>query len=351
MWARPSSPGPFGTRLRGSSMKNVVVGGGLVGCAVALELARRGEDVLCLERAVPGAEASSAAGGILSPRVEAHGDLAARTLGIASLDMYEAWVDSLAADVGFRRCGVLVLKSESPDEDAAPVAGSAIAAIAPGLVARSAWWLPDEGMLDTRRLVGAVRDAASRAGVEFRSGRTVVTVDADGVGLEDGERFQGRVAVCAGAWTASVGGLDGLPVRPVRGQLVALADTSVTNAVVFGPNGYLVPREDELVVGATMEEVGFARGVTAGGVRQVLDHAFQLAPGLAGTELLRAWSSFRPGSPDGNPLVGRVRGAWLASGHFRNGILLAPLTARRLVAAMLDGDPLPSTWSPERFGG
>lgn len=331
-------------------MKNVVIGGGLVGCAVALELARRGEVVFCLERAVPGAEASSAAGGILSPRVEAHGDRAARALGIASLGMYERWVDSLAAEVGFRRCGVLVHKSESPDEDAVLIAGAALSAIAPGLTARQAWWLPEEGMLDTRLLVGAVRDAASLAGVEFRSGRTVVAVDAEGVGLDDGERVEGRVVVCAGAWTASVVGLEGLPVRPVRGQLAALADTSVTSAVVFGPAGYMVPRADELVVGATMEDVGFARGVTAAGVRHVLDHAIELAPALAGAELLRTWSSFRPGSPDGHPLVGRVRGAWVASGHFRNGILLAPLTAMRLVGAMLDGDALPSAWSPDRFG-
>lgn len=332
-------------------MNAVIVGGGLVGCAVALELARRGVGVVCLERAVPGAEASSAAGGILAPRVEAHGDPVARAMGLESLAMYEGWLDSLGNEVGFRRSGLLVVRPECPDAEAVVVSGSVLARIAPGLVAREAWWLADESLLDTRRLVGAVRHAAAEAGVSFRSGVAVMGVRPDSVDLAGGERVDGTVIVCAGAWTAAVPELSALPVRPVRGQLAALADTSTTSAVVFGPAGYLVPRHDELVVGATMEEVGFARGVSAGGVRHVLDHAIGLAPKLAGVELLRSWSSFRPGSPDGQPLVGQHRGVWVASGHFRNGILLAPLTAKRLVDAMLRGAALPPTWNPDRFAG
>lgn len=332
-------------------MNAVIVGGGLVGCAVALELARRDVGVVCLERAVPGAEASSAAGGILAPRVEAHGDPAARAMGLASLAMYERWLDSLGKDVGFRRSGVLAVRPESPDADAVRIHGAALSRIAPGLAAQEAWWLPDEALLDTRLLVGAVRDAAAAAGVNFRSGASVTGVEPLLVRLAGGECVEGVSVVCAGAWTAAVSGLGALPVRPVRGQLAALADTETTTAVVFGPAGYLVPRRDELVVGATMEEVAFTRGVTAGGVRHVLDHALGLAPRLAGAELLRSWSSFRPGSPDGQPLVGLHRGMWVASGHFRNGILLAPLTAKRLADAMLQGAALPPTWNPDRFAG
>ncbi|MSQ00610.1 MAG: FAD-dependent oxidoreductase [Myxococcales bacterium] len=329
-------------------MAVVVVGGGLVGLAVALELARRDVAVTCLERAVPGAEASSAAAGILAPRVEAHGDAAVRALGVRSLAMYEAWLDSLGTSVGFRRSGALVVGDVAPDEEAVSVQGTQLARLAPGLAARRAWWLADEALVDTRRLVGAVREAANAAGVCFRAA-TVHGVGRGGLWLVDGEHIPGEVVVCAGAWSALVGGLEEMPIRPVRGQLVALGDLEVTSAVVFGAGGYLVPRHDELVAGSTVEDVGFARGVTAAGVRDILDHAIGLVPSLGTAPLLRTWSNFRPGSPDGRPMVGARAGVWLASGHYRNGVLLAPLTAQLLVNAMLSGDPLPAAWAPDRF--
>lgn len=331
-------------------MRAVIVGGGLVGCAVALELARRGVAATVLERAVPGAEASSAAAGILAPRVEAHGDAAARALGLESLGLYEAWVASLGADVGLVRSGVVVVSGASPDRDAVSLEGSALDRLVPGLAVPQAWYLCDEGRLDTRRLVGAVHAAAADAGVSFRAGVEVVALGAGQVELAGGERIEGTVVVCAGAWTPRVAGMGALPVRPVRGQLVALGGAPAFSPVVFGPGGYVVPRADELVVGSTMEEVGFTRGVTAAGMQEVLRSAVALLPELGGREVLRHWSSFRPGSPDGQPLVGRTASGWVASGHFRNGILLAPLTARRLVSAMLDDTALPPAWAPERFG-
>jgi glycine oxidase len=298
---------------------------------------------------VPGAEASSAAAGILAPRVEAHGDEAARGLGLESLAMYEDWLASLGDDAGFVRSGVLVVDEAQPDADARPVRGAALAALAPGLHAPAGWWFPDEARLDTRRLIPAVHAAAVRAGVRFRTGAEVEALLDDGVALVGGERIGGEVVVCAGAWTARVAGLAAVPVRPVRGQLVALGGPPPWSPVVFGAGGYLVPRADELVVGSTVEEVGFARGVTAAGMLAILGRAVALAPGLAERPVTRQWSSFRPGSPDGRPLVGRTARAWVASGHYRNGLLLAPLTARRLVAALLDGTPLPPAWSPARF--
>ncbi len=331
-------------------MRSVIVGAGLVGSAVALELARRGEEVTVLERAVPGAEASSAAAGILAPRVEAHGDTLVRDLGVESLGLYEDWVSGLGADVGFVRCGAVVATDSAPDPDARPLRGAALEAVVPGLSVAEAWWLPDEARLDTRRLVGAVHAAAARAGATFRTGAQVVALEEGAVRLSTGERLRGRVVVCAGAWTPKVAGLGELPVRPVRGQLVALGGRPAFNPVVFGAGGYLVPRADELVVGSTMEEVGFLRGVTAGGMIAVLSQAVSLLPAVGALPVLRQWSSFRPGSPDGQPLVGRTAQGWVASGHFRNGVLLAPLTARLLVAAMLDDAPLPPSWRPERFG-
>jgi glycine oxidase len=330
-------------------MRVIVVGGGLVGSAVALELARRGVEVTVLERAVPGAEASSAAAGILAPRVEAHGDVAARALGLESLALYEPWVASLGGDVGLVRSGVVVAAEASPDVDAVRVEGAALERLVPGLAVPAAWYLPDEARLDTRALVAAVQAAAVRAGVAYRTGTEVLDLDRGHVNLANGERLEGTVVVCAGAWTRQVSGLADLPVRPVRGQLVALEGRPAFSPVVFGPRGYLVPRSDELVVGSTMEEVGFTRGVTAGGMVAVLGGAMALMPALGDLRVLRQWSSFRPGSPDGQPLVGLTPRGWVASGHFRNGILLAPLTARRLAAAMLEGAALPATWSPGRF--
>jgi glycine oxidase len=330
-------------------MSCVIVGGGLVGSAVALELARRGVSATVLERSVPGAEASSAAAGILAPRVEAHGDASARALGLESLGLYPAWVAGLGVDVGFHRSGVLVVSERSPDPDAVRLEGAALQQHLPGVNADLGWWLEDEARLDTRRLVEAVHAAAVAAGVTFRSGAEVGALEDGRVVLSGGDSLPGTVVVCAGAWTPLVAGLESLPIRPVRGQLVALAGAPDFSSVVFGSGGYLVPRSDELVVGSTMEEVGFTRGGTAGGMLAVLGHALALLPALAERQVLRQWSSFRPGSPDGQPLVGRVGSTWVASGHFRNGILLAPLTARLLVDAILHDAPLPASWAPDRF--
>jgi glycine oxidase len=334
----------------------VVVGGGLLGCAVALEIARRGAPVEVLERAIVGAEASTAAAGILAPRMEAHGREPARAIGVESLALYPAWVGSLGVDVGFVRTGLLrvVRAGEAlapPDADATWLDADAARRIEPGLSADilGAWSLPEEATLDPRRLVPAVHHAAEAAGARFRLGAEVAAVDAEGVTLTDGSRVAGRVVVCAGAWTSRVPGLAPLPVRPVRGQLVALSGEPIRH-VLFGAGGYLVPRADgRVIAGATVEEVGYARGVTAGGVRAVLDTAVALVPDLRAAAFDAAWSGFRPGTPDDLPVLGNVAGVWVASGHYRNGVLLAPLTARWMASALLDGAELPAAFRPDRF--
>ncbi len=334
----------------------VVVGGGLLGCAVALEVARRGLAVEVLERAIVGAEASSAAAGILAPRLEAHGREPLRSIGVESLAMYPEWVASLGADVGFARTGLLKIvragdPTDSPDVEAVWLDADAARHAEPGLAndVLGAWLLPDEATLDPRRLLPAVQAAAQAAGVRFRTGEEVASVDADGVTLVSGARVDGRVVVCAGAWTAKVPGLRPLPVRPVRGQLVALSGEPVRH-VMFGAGGYLVPRADgRVIAGSTVEEVGFSRGVTAGGVRAVLGTAIALVPDLASASFDGAWSGFRPGTPDDLPVIGEVDGVWVASGHYRNGILLAPLTAKWMADAVVDGTRLPPVFAPGRF--
>lgn len=326
---------------------NVVVGGGLLGCAVALELARRGCPVVVLEKAIVGAEASSAAGGILAPRIEAHGREPLRTLACESLGMYPAWVESLGCEVGFRRSGALVVAADRPDVDAIWLDDART--VEPALRPAGAWWLPEEAVVNPRLLVPAVRAAAEAAGACFRVGAEVAHVDENGVTLTTGEVLAGRVVVCAGAWTSRVPGLGSLPIAPVRGQMVAIEGVALRR-VVFGSGGYVVPRSERLVVaGTTVERVGFERGVTVAGLRQVLDAATALVPGLATGMFQSAWSGFRPGTPDDLPILGEVDGVWVASGHYRNGILLAPLTARVIARGLCDGERPPAELSPARF--
>ena len=334
----------------------MIVGGGLLGCAVALECARRGAQVEVLERSVIGAEASSAAAGILAPRLEAHGREPFRSIGVESLAMYPSWVESLGAEVGLVRTGLLRVvrpgdSDAAPDVDAQWLDAGAARELEPGLAAdiRGAWHLPEEATLDPRRLVQAVHAAAIAAKVKFHAGYIVESVAADGVEVR-GARLHGRVVVCAGAWTAKVPGLSGLPIRPVRGQLVELAGAPIRH-VLFGAGGYLVPRRDgRVIAGTTVEEVGFERGVTVSGLRNVLATATGMVPGLADASFGGAWSGFRPGTPDELPILGDCDGIFVASGHYRNGILLAPLTARWAADALVGGAALPEAYSPARFG-
>ncbi|MEN9787934.1 MAG: hypothetical protein RLZZ299_3198 [Pseudomonadota bacterium] len=341
--------GRYGRRMDGV----VVVGGGLLGCAVAHALAPARKVVL-LERAVLGAEASSAAAGILAPRVEAHGAEPMRAIGIESLEAWEGWLRGLGvapAIVGYARCGVLVRAAEDapPDVDARWVPDAA--AMEPALRSGGAWSLPEEAVVDPRRVMPVLRAAVRDAGVVVRTGDPVVEVRPGAVRLASGETVRGEVVVCAGAWTARVPGVPSVPVRPVRGQLVALEGVPVSR-VVFGPGGYVVPRlaqPGRVIAGATVEEAGFVREVTAAGLASVLATAQQLAPALAEARVVEHWAGLRPGTPDAMPVLGCVDGVWVASGHYRNGVLLAPWTAATMAAAVRDGAPLPAAWAPGRF--
>ncbi len=330
----------------------VVVGGGLTGLAVGHALAAAGTRVTVLERAVPGAEASSAAAGILAPRVEAHGREPLRTHLIEGLDAWEGWLDSLgvaAESVGFARCGALVTREAKPDVDA--VWRDDAQALEPILGAPGAWWLPEEGVVDPRAVLPALREAAEAAGVRFVTGIPVARVEPDAAVLTDGTVLRGEVIVCAGAWTGRVEGVATTPVRPVRGQIVALEGVPLRR-VVFGTGGYVVPRPatpTRVLAGATVEEAGFEKAVTAGGLHQVLGTALRIAPSLAAARVVESWAGLRPGTPDELPVLGRVDGTWVAAGHYRNGILLAPWTARVMRGAILDGAPLPEAFSPARF--
>jgi glycine oxidase len=353
-----------------------VVGAGIQGSSVALRLAQAGRKVAVLERAIPGAEASSAAAGILSPGAEAVEPGPFHALCRASLDRYPAFareVEELSGvAVGYRALGtlevalddehakVLAARAERMQRQRLPVDvldEGAVRSLEPGISprARGALFFPDEASLDPRLLARAVYVAAARAGATFVTGQVkrIVTEGGHvaGVDHDRGRIDADQVVLAAGSWSLLVEG-HGLPpgsVRPVRGQ-IAILDTRppLLSRVVFSGHGYVVPRADgHILCGSTMEEVGFEKAVTAGGLRHVLDVAIGIAPALEHAPVVETWSNFRPASPDGEPILGAgpVPGLFYATGHTRNGILLAPITADAIAAAIL-GRPAPVDLAP-----
>ncbi len=354
----------------------VVVGAGVQGSSVALRLAQAGRKVVVLERAIPGAEASSAAGGILSPGVEALEPGPFYFLCRASLERYPAFVREVEAlsgmSVGLRGGGtlevaldddhakVLAARAEKLVRHGLPVEvldDAAVHRLEPAVSkeARGALHFPDEASLDPRLLGRAVYVAAARAGATFVTGqvRRIVSEGGRAVGVDhEAGRIDAEVVVlAAGSWSMQVEG-HGLPpgsVRPVRGQMAVL-DTRppLLSRVVFSGHGYVVPRSDGRVLcGSTMEEVGFEKAVTAGGLRHVLEVGIGIAPALERAPVVETWSNFRPASPDGEPILGpgTVPGLLYATGHSRNGILLTPITADAIAAVAL-GRPPPVDLAP-----
>jgi glycine oxidase len=361
----------------------VVVGAGIQGCGVALRLAQAGRSVVVLERSVPGAEASSAAGGILSPGVEAVEPGPFHALCRASLELYPSFVEELqrlsGLWVGHRAGGtlevafddrvaqVLAARAAKLERAGLPVEvldGDTARRLEPGLgtESRGALYFPDEASVDPRPLARALHIAAAGAGARF------VTGQVRGIAVEGGrvagvEHESGRIpspvaVIAAGAWTMQVRGNELPPgaVRPVRGQ-IAVLDTRppLLRRVIFSEKGYLVPRPDgRILAGSTMEEAGFEKAVTAGGLLHLMELALEIAPGLSAAPVVETWSNFRPATPDGLPILGpgRTPGLHYATGHYRNGILLAPITAEVVSAAIL-GRPSRielAPFSPSRLG-
>jgi glycine oxidase len=358
----------------------LVVGGGVVGCAIALRLRDRGLDVAVVDRGEPGREASWAAGGILAPQVEAHGPGPFVDLMRAGVARWRGFADELRAraglDVGWRDDGTLQLAADDDEAVALEaiarwqrgaglsvevVDARALAALEPALApARLALRFGEGQQVDTRAAVAALVSACVRAGVRFvrgevrrlrHDGRRVLGIDGDG-----GPRDAAQVVVAAGAWSTQ---LDGVPmppgaVTPVRGQMIELrAPSPPVRHVVFGAGGYLVPRADgRVLVGSTEERVGFAKEVTAAGLGTLCARTARLCPGLAALPVADHWAGLRPASADALPYIGgtALAGLWMCSGHFRNGVLLAPLSAE-IVAALVTGGTVPvdvTALSPSR---
>jgi glycine oxidase len=358
----------------------VVVGAGIVGVAIAFELAREGRRVLLLERGdAPGREASAAAAGIVGAEIESHGALDLQDLALASRLRYPAFVEAVRAASGtdpeLVRSGVLLASTDAAhladargraERNAArglpsrAVSADEARALVPGLssaVLGGAHFAGD-GRVDPVRLFDATLSAFRAAGGALRTAARVTRVQPEPSGawvvLEGDELVAKHVVLAAGAWSSSIAGVDLPPIEPVRGQIVELrAEPGLFGPVVFGKRCYLVPREDgRVLVGSTMERVGFDKRVTAGAVRELLDAALELVPALAEAAVERTWAGLRPMSPTMRPVLGTLApGLHVAAGHGRNGVLLAPITAAALVACVR-GEPMPREalpFAPERL--
>jgi glycine oxidase ThiO len=335
----------------------VVVGGGLIGLACTAALAAEGASVTLLAQRLPG-EASPAAAGMLAPGVE-HGGGAAHRFAVAGRDRYPAFLTDLAERAGVRiplnRAGVLEvalddgdaqrLSAEQPG-DAEWLSPAAVAALEPGLgPTRGALLHPGDGAVDNLalhealwRLVGALSSVTVMRGLAhaLEVGHGGAGVAAGPFGEVEGD----AVVLAAGAWVSRLGGLPRpIPVEPMRGQMIAYAAAPLRH-VVYGPGGYLVPREDgRTLVGATMERVGFTVATTPEAEAALARAAVAMAPALRDARRLPSWSGLRPVTPDLLPILGRDPDApelIYACGHSRNGVLLAPITGD-VVAALAAG--------------
>jgi glycine oxidase len=357
----------------------LVVGGGIVGLACARELALEGFAVEVVERLPAGSEASLAAAGMLAPLSEArppdHPLLAACR---AARDLWHEWLPALEAESGLAIdhdwSGTLLLALDEEGEErlaateraahaaGEPVEGCELAALPrwlPGVspAVRRALLLRGEHRVDNVQACAALALACERQGVKLSYGVAIERIERGGAGVRltghEWEREAALLVVAAGAWSGALPGLPALPVRPVRGQMLRLEGIGWPwRGAVREGRLYAVRRgESGLLVGATVEEAGFDAYPTVGGIAELLGFTRRVFPGLADARLESVWAGLRPGTPDGLPLVGPLPEwpALLATGHFRNGILLAPWTARA-IAAMATGGASPElAFSPARW--
>ncbi len=325
-----------------------VVGGGIIGLACALRAQQRGLRVCVLERGEPGGGATRAAAGVLAPDPETPGftRLAAR-----SAELWPSFAAELG-DVGYTRCGSLLLSfGETPELEGEWLDGDACRALEPGIApdCTGGILLEADAQVDPRR---AARALVTLLGDAVRTNADVVSVAPEGVELADGSCVEAdRVVLAAGAWSSRRLARR-LPVRPVKGQTLLLRGPLPATRIIRSEHAYVVPRASgETVLGATVEEAGFDETPTEEATQALLRQAVRAVPAVSELEVVAAVASLRPGTPDDGPLIGEWEGLLVAGGHFRNGILLAPVTADA-IAAFLTGDELPpeiGPFDPRRF--
>jgi glycine oxidase len=363
----------------------IVVGGGVIGCAIAYYLSREGARAVALERGLIGNEASGAAAGMLAPLAEAHGPSPFLDLCLASHHMFPELADTLRAEVGvdieYVPSGLLrVVFTEAQETELRShlewqaslgmgvrwIDGDTARGLEPLLSPRlrGAVYSPLEHQVNPGKLVQGFARAAEAQGAVIRQETPVARFlrrgsRVTGVRLAGGETLSAdAVVLAAGPWTKRLAAALGVrvPVKPVRGQMLALGGgPPPVRHIIWGPKGYMAPKVNGfLFVGATVEEVGFRKTTTVRGLTSLRSMANALVPALTHAIQVDAWAAFRPGSADSLPILGAVpawEGLWVASGHYRNGILLSPITGQLMARSLLDGKPAEglSAFSPARF--
>ena len=380
---------PNRTAANASNASIAVIGGGVIGLGVAWRLAQRGAAVQVFDRGAAGAGASHAAAGMLAACAEAKpGEEALIALGRESQARWPAFaaelLDVSGVDVELRPEGTLLVALTADDQARLThqlvfqqklglplhwISAAETRRREPHLAGKlaGAVFSPEDTQVDNRKLVAALRVAAEAAGAIINEYRPVKAISSrsgrvEGIVLADGTKVAAdKVVLAAGAWARSIEGLEPElrpPVRPIKGQMLALRmdpAAPLLSHVLWAPGAYLVPRRDgRLLVGATVEEKGYDASLTAGGMLSLLEAAWRAVPAIEDLPIDEMWVGHRPGSRDDAPILGAgpLDGLVYATGHHRNGILLAPITADTIARLALDGvvDAAIRPFGIERFG-
>lgn len=376
--------------FRGNETADVVIiGGGVIGLTIARALALRGvSDVLLLDRASLGAESSYAAAGMLAPQAEADRADIFFEMACQSRDLYPALAVALleetGTDIELDTTGTLYLALTEKDEEeiekrcewqtragllVEKLRAEEALRLEPGIAetVRCALRFPLDIQVENRRLLTALIAANEKLGVRLITGTNVESVRIQQgrvTGVETGRGFVStrRVVVSSGAWASLLSSsetsdtrLPRVRIEPVRGQMLCFAaQPPLVRHVIYSPRGYVVPRRDgRLLAGSTTEHAGFTSQVTATGLHTILSHALEITPALGALPLLDSWAGLRPRAEDDLPVLGpsEIEGLVYATGHYRNGILLAPITGELIAEAIVSSviSPLLDRFSPHRF--
>ncbi len=347
----------------------IVAGGGIIGLSLSMALRRSGARVLIVERGEPGREASSAAGGMLvDSSLETHAAL--QSLATASARLYPEFVREIETESGMkvdlRDQGTIIFPPpeqvhQHADLTTTALLSARLAELEPSLAedSRVAFQLKERSV-DPQALAAAAVKAAKHQGVDFSSGDPAISVNLSNgsvTGLRTTKTtfLAAKVINCAGAWAGQIAPYK-FPTRPVKGQMLSLAAPSraLLRHVVRAPEVYLIPRSDgRIVVGTTVEQVGFDKRTDVPTIQRLYRAAVKMIPALRDAKILKDWAGLRPGTPDDLPILGATAtpGYYVATGHFRDGILLAPITAQ-IMADVVAGNPCHQDLSPfsaERF--
>ncbi|MGZ8845540.1 MAG: glycine oxidase ThiO [Pyrinomonadaceae bacterium] len=361
----------------------VIIGGGMIGLTIARALAKRGvQHVTVIEKHEFGREASWAAGGILAPQIEAGRSDDFFRLACASRDLYPSFAKALkeesGVDVELNTTGTIYVAFDETEEvvlrarHAWQLAqglsiewlnGDEVRQIEPQVSAnvRFALRFPNDYQVENRQLVAALLISNERLGVRLISeceARRLVIENDRLVGVETSQGLinASALVVAAGAWSSKVAGGEALKIVPVRGQMLCFERQPLLAChVIYSARGYLIPRSGgRMLAGSTTEEVGFDKRVTDEGMKTIKSMAYEIIPALESLPVVDSWAGFRPRSEDGSPILGaskKIAGLFYATGHYRNGILLAPITGESIAEAIVSKSTpaLISPFSPDRF--